>query len=235
MPLWCALAAGLLLGSGAAAEERRFELRIAGLPAARVALAAEEDSDRYAVAARMVATGLVRLFFPLDYEARAEGRRAEGGWQPRAYAVEVQRGSAGYRTEMVFERGTPQVTLQQPPRDWGPQALDPATQAGTVDPLTLIHAMLRDAEDAVALCRLDLAMFDSARRAHFSMQGPAAEGEEMVCRGQYRRVAGYSEEEIARRRAFDLTFHYRPAAGGRYLLHEVRARSMAGPARLIRQ
>ncbi len=235
MRLCLALAGVLTLAPAAVAAERHFELRIAGLPAARVTLAADETDGAYAVAARMVSTGFARLLFPLDYEARAEGRRADGGWQPRAYAVEVRRGGEAYRTEMVYERGTPQVTLQQPPRDWGPQALDPATQADAVDPLTLIHAMLRDVQDADALCRLDLAMFDSARRAHFSMQGPEAEGGEMVCHAQYRRVAGYSEADMARRQAFDLTFHYRPAADGGFRLAEVRARSLAGPARLIRR
>ena len=120
-------------------------------------------------------------------------------------------------------------------RDRGkrPYDVDPATQVGTVDPLTAMFATLRDVAPGRE-CGRSLKMFDGRRSSELRLGAPQTDGENVVCAGEYRRIGGFPPDDMAERTRFPFTLTYAPA-GDRMQVVEVAMDTLYGKARLVRR
>ena len=237
------LLAGLVLGVGLTlaepapalpAAELRFDVELRGLRAGVLTLRSERAGQSYAAAARLETTGVAALLRRLRFDAGVQGHVEGDRLVPRRYHEDVDTGRRESRTVMEYARGVPRVISAEPERTPEPWHLDPAGQGGTLDPLSVIASVLADVPPARA-CRLALDLFDGRRRGQVVLAPAGAEGERVVCAGEFRRVAGYSDEEMAEASAFPFRLTYAPGQNGALQVVEIEARSPQGRARLIRR
>jgi hypothetical protein len=239
-----ALVAGLAAGLGAdgtavplgaqtVADEARFTLEIKGISAGALSFSGRQDGRSYAVAGRLESTGLVALLRTFRYDAKARGSLARGRYVPARYSETADTGRRQSESVMEYRGGVPQVKVYNPPRPPVPTEVDPATQGGTVDPLTAAYALLRDAE-AGGECNRKLTLFDGKRRSEVSLGAPQARADGVVCSGEYRRLQGFTAKEMAEKVRFPFTLRYAPAEGGRMRVAEVTMDTLWGKARLVR-
>lgn len=221
-----ALAAGLQ-------QEVRFVVELRGLPAGVLRVRAARAGASYSGAARLETTGLARLVRRLRFDATVQGRLQGGRLQPLHYAEDVDTGRRESRTEMSWRGGVPEVLRSEPVRPERPWHLDPADQADALDPMSVLLLLLSDVPTE-RVCRLDVALFDGRRRGQVTLRPDGADADGPRCRGAFRRVAGYSEDELAEGAEFPFRLAYASAGNG--LLRPVRleAESPRGTARLRR-
>jgi hypothetical protein len=210
-----------------------FDLRLSGVRAGVVSFSAVEDGRQYSAAVRAQSSGLVSLVRNLGYDARATGRITPRGFVPTRYQESADTGERVSRAVMEYVSGVPQVKAYDPPQERRSRDVDPATQGGTLDPMTAIFALLRDVLRA-EVCTLDVPVFDGRRASRVSTRGPKQDGERIVCEGEYRRVAGFSGRQMREKTRFPFSITYAPA-GDRYRVERIAIDTLYGRATLDRR
>ncbi len=228
--------AGLLLALPAAAraDEAVFDFSVRGLRAGTLTFSGAAEGGSYAVTGRLESAGLVGLLRKVRYDGQVEGRVKGKRFTPARYVERADTGKRQSEAVMEYRGGVPQVKVYNPPRPPGDGGLDPARQAGTVDPLTAMFAALRDVP-AGQECNLALQLFDGKRRSQVSLGAPRPSGEGIACPGEYRRLAGFPAEDMAERARFPFSVFLVPQADGRMRVSEVTLESIYGNARLKRR
>lgn len=190
-----------------------FDVVLKGIRAGRLTLAGTVEGSNYRALGTVQSAGLVRLVRKVKYVAEATGTVKNGRYVPARYSEVADTGKRVSESVMEYRAGVPQVKVYNPPRE--PQQTDvkPETQGGTLDPLTALFATLRDVPAAEA-CTVEVQMFDGKRRSQISLTEPVAEGENVVCAGEYRRIAGFTEHEMADKVAFAFRLTYVPVGDG---------------------
>lgn len=233
-----ALFAALALPDASGATERReqatFDLELRGIRAGSISFSGASNAAAYSVATRLQSTGLVNLVRRLRYEGQVQGRIVDGRLQPTRYQENLDNGGRESATRLEFNGRTPVVAARTPPREPRPYDIEPGEQTGAVDILTAVFAVFRDTPRA-SLCNLDLAMYDGRRRTQIVVSAPTDAGNRVTCTGEYRRVAGFSPEDMAERTRYPFTLVYGPGPEGLMRLNEVQMESTQGRGRLIRR
>jgi hypothetical protein len=230
---------GFVAGSPAASEgkasdQATFDLVIKGITAGTLTFSGVQDGNGYAVSGKLQSSGLVGMIRKVRYDAKSRGSVSKGRYTPSSYSEVADTGKRKSESVMDYRKGVPQVKVYNPPRDPSPQDVDPATMAGTVDPLTALYATLRDV-DAGQECKTSVKMFDGRRSSQLSLGKPKAVGETVVCSGEYRRLKGFSDAEMAEKQRFPFTLTYAPAEGGKMRVVEVAMDSLYGKAKMTRR
>lgn len=228
------LAAVLATSSSHAEDPVVFDLSIRGIRAGTLSFTGQSAEGRYAVSGRLESAGLVGLVRQVRYDGQAEGSLQQGRFTPQRYSEQADTGRRQSESVMEYRRGVPQVKVYNPPRELGSDGLDPATQGGTVDPLTALFATLRDVAPGEE-CNRSLTMFDGKRRSQLVLGGPAAVEGGIACPGEYRRLAGFSADDMAEKTRFPFTLRLGPAPSGLMQVEEVTMESIYGNARLKRR
>lgn len=221
-------------GTGRADDQAIFDISIRGLRAGTLTIAGSENATSYAVSGRLASAGLVGMVRRVSYDASARGALKGGRFAPRSYSERADTGKRQSEAQMDFKRGVPQVKVQIPPIIPRPNDVDPASQGGSVDPLTALYATLRAVEKGEE-CKVSVKMFDGRRASSITLAAPETDGEAVICRGEYRRVAGFSEKEMAEKVRFPFTLVYLPREDGRMQVVEVTTDSLYGKARMVRR
>lgn len=215
-------------------DEARFDVVLRGLTAGQLVFRGEQSGNRYAVAGKVESTGLIGRLVRFSYDATSRGAVRNGRYTPSQYTEAADTGKRQSTSVMRYRSGVPQVQEITPPRDPAPYDLDPKTQGGTVDPLTTLYAILRDVTPDQA-CNTRVIMFDGRRRSQFTLNAPERQADGSVrCAGEYRRLAGFSPEDMAERSRFPLTMTLEPV-GGALRVMEVRTPTLYGDAVLRRR
>jgi hypothetical protein len=215
-------------------DRAEFSVEVRGITAGTLSFDATQTGARYKVSGTLASGGLAAFLRKVRYDARAEGRIRGGRYVPSSYVETADTGKRRSEATMGFAGGVPQVKVYKPAREPRPFDIDPATQGGSVDPLTAMYATLRDVA-ADQACKVDLKLFDGRRASRVTLSDPVAEGERIICRGEYRRVAGFSAEDMAEKTRFAFTVTFAPAAGDRLQATEVAMDTLFGRARMVRQ
>ncbi|MDT8856937.1 DUF3108 domain-containing protein [Paracoccaceae bacterium Fryx2] len=236
---------GLVLGLGlcvglapavamAQTDQAAFDLVIKGIRAGTLNFTGTQDGGRYSVAGKLQSGGLVAMLRKVRYDAKATGSVVRGRYVPASYTEIADTGKRRSEAVMAYRAGVPQVKTYNPPRDPRPGDVSPATQGGTVDPLTALYATLRDV-DAGQECKVDLQLFDGRRRTQVRLNSPQAQGEAVVCNGEYRRLQGFSAEDMAEKSRFAFRVTFQPLGNGRMRATEVAMDTLYGKASLKRR
>lgn len=232
--------AGMIASAPATAqtsETGNFDVLLGGVRAAVVSYAANTRGDQYAVTGKLATTGLLGAVVRASYEATARGRQTgPGQYRPSSFTEIRDSSREVSRAEMRFDSGRPSVKTYVPPRDADRHAVDPATQSGTVDPMTVIFATLRN-QPRERVCDLALQVFDGKRRSEVTLINPSAEtaAGEITCQGRYRRIAGWSPEKLAEKSRFGFEMTYDRQADGTYRVTRVTTDTTFGRAVLQRR
>ena len=229
-----AVALGVMATCPARAEQVTFDLVLMGLTAGQLTYDGSVTGGDYAVSGRLKTTGLAALLKQVRYDATARGRLSGGTFTPSAYTEDANTGKRQSRSVMKYRRGVPQVTEYQPARKPRSYDVDPATQGGTVDPLTALFATLADVAPGKE-CQVRLRLFDGRRASQLTTGGRKQAGGKVTCTGEYRRVAGFSPDEMAERVSFPFTLTYAPQANGTMRVTEVAMQTIYGRGRLVRR
>lgn len=232
------IAAAFAAVAGAASAQTThtatFDVSLGGFRAGILAISGVETATQYSAAGKLQSSGLLRVIREISYDARSTGRITPGGFVPTRYQETANTGERVSRAVMDYVNGVPQVKSYDPPQERSARDVDPATQGGTLDPMTTIYAVLRDAprED---VCTLDVFMFDGRRRSQVTTAAPVADGDKIDCEGQYRRVAGFRESQMADRTVFPFRLTYSPNGDGTYHVTRVVFETLYGKAVLNRR
>ena len=193
-------------------DEGRFDVILRGIPAGQLVFKAEQAGGRYAVAGKVQSTGIVAALLTFRYDATARGTVTPDGFRPSFYSQDTDRRGRKAQSKMAYSAGVPQPPQITPPRGPATYDLDPATQGGTVDPLTAIFAVLRD-HPRDSACNISLTLFDGRRRTQLTLGAPTLQTDgTATCSGDYKRLGGFSPEDFAERSVFPMTLKLRPNA-----------------------
>ncbi|WP_240722843.1 DUF3108 domain-containing protein [Poseidonocella sp. HB161398] len=230
-----ALAALALVAPGVqAAETGTFDLRLGPIRAGTLSYALEERGGRYAASGAMRSGGLAGLFLDTSVDAHARGRAEGNRYRPESFSSSTTEDGGTEELAFAYSGGTPKVT-RTPERTKTPKHAAPASeQAGTVDPMTAAFAILRDRPADLA-CDLAIDLYDGRRRADIRLVGgqPTGDGG-LECRGEYRRVAGFSPKELAEKPVWPFTVIYAPE-DGTLRVTELRVPTTFGNFRMVRR
>lgn len=213
---------------GAAAQDATFDVTLAGVRVAEMTVAGQETAGRYGVAVTIRSDGLAGVVKRIRFESRSEGRVARTGLVPEGYREKADTGRRQSQVDIVYDAGVPEVVTYTSPRPEDAERVDPATQGGALDPATALFAGLRDLPAGQG-CAVAFRVFDGRRSAAY-----AASGTGPVCTATYRRVAGYSPEEMAERQIFPLELVYE-AQGDVMRVVEASVQTIYGKVRLKRR
>lgn len=216
------------------ADQATFDVSVRGITAGTLSFAGIQDGAGYAVQGKLASSGFAAFLKQVRYEGSARGQVRDGGYVPSSYTEKADTGRRQSESVMAYVGGVPQVKQYKPARKPRKSDLDPATQAGSVDPLTAMYATLRDVEAGME-CALSLNLFDGRRASAVTLSDRRTEGDRVLCTGEYRRVAGFSDEDMAEKTRFPFTLAYEPADNGRMRVVEITADTLFGPARMIRR
>lgn len=232
------LAGGVMLALTGAlrAEEATFGLVLRGITAGSLSWSGSGDpGGDYTVRGVLKTSGFAALLKKVRYDAIAKGRIAgDGTYAVARYAEDADTGKRQSQSVMVWENGVPRIESYKPVRKARPWDIDPAAQKGAVDPLTAMFAVLRDVPRGKE-CNIMLNMFDGRRASTLQLGAPEAKGTQVTCGGEYRRVAGFSPEDMAEKTRFPFTLTYAPTTDGKMRVVEVAMDTLYGKARLVRE
>lgn len=215
-------------------QEAQFDLVMLGLTAGSLQFSGVEEGGRYAVRGVLASGGILAFLRKVSYDARAHGLIKDGRYRPAEYSERADTGKRVSEAVMDYPRGVPRVVSYNPPREPQKNDVDPATQSGTVDPLTALYATLQDVVPGKE-CQVTVPMFDGRRSSQLSITAPVVEGDQVTCQGEYRRIAGFSDKDMAEKTRFPFTLTYAPAPDGRMRVMLVEMDTLYGKARLVRR
>ncbi|MEM6594115.1 MAG: DUF3108 domain-containing protein [Pseudomonadota bacterium] len=221
----------LVFAGPALAEGRTdavFNVSIRGLSAGMLSVRGVEQAGRYETTGVLQSGGLLGLVASLKYSAKASGAVRGARFSPARYDEDADTGKRKSRTTMTYAGGVPKVVAGTT------GTLSPASQKGTVDPQTAIYAAFRDV-DADQVCKLDVQMFDGKRRSQVRLRSPRPDGNLILCNGEYRRLAGFSDADMAEKTRFPFNLYYAKTAEGRYRVERVVTETLYGTAVMTRR
>jgi hypothetical protein len=235
-----AFALCLGLAGPAAAQSTRlddqgiFDISLRGLTAATLVFSGVEQNGRYAVNGELKSAGLVSWVRKVSYVAKSRGLVSGQSYTPTSYTENADTGKRQSQSEITYSRGVPSEIRYEPARDPRPDSVDPATMGGTVDPLTALYATLRDVAPGDE-CKTNVKMFDGRRASQLKLSKPVRNGKTVVCTGEYRRLKGFSEKDMAEKSRFAFTLTYSPTKTGRMQVTEVALDTLYGKATMKRR
>ena len=215
-------------------QEAQFDLVMLGFTAGSLQFSGVEEGGRYVVRGVLASGGILAFLRKVSYDARAHGLISDGRYRPAEYSERADTGKRVSEAVMDYPHGVPRVVSYNPPRAPQKNDVDPATQGGTVDPLTALYATLQDVAPGKE-CQVTVPMFDGRRSSQLSITAPVVEGDEVTCQGEYRRIAGFSDKDMAEKTRFPFTLTYAPAPDGRMRVMLVEMDTLYGKARLVRR
>ena len=238
------IAAAITLGVGIAiggvlpamadqSDKASFGLSLRGISAGNLTVNGSISGRRYTAEGVFQSAGIVGALRKIRYDARAQGRYASGKFVPAAYWEKADTPKRKSEVTMGYSGGVPQGISYDPPRE-ATAGLKLSEQRGTYDPLTALYAVLRDvpAEEA---CKTTFSTFDGKRTAKVTLSNRQGAGDVITCAGEYRRVAGFSESDMAEKTRFPFTLIYQKAANGMMRVEEISLDTLYGKGVLKRR
>jgi len=236
--LFAALAASFLAvpvaGFAETAHKGAFDVYVRGIKAGKLAFSGVENGKAYSAVGHVESTGLLAAVVKVRYDARSKGRINGTGFIPASYFEKTTGSRRNNESVMEYKAGVPQVKKYTPPRDPKPWDVPPATQAATLDPMTVLYTALRDVPLA-QVCKVDVRMYDGKRASTVKLGGKEPNGEGFSCNGEYRRIQGWHPEELKKKSRFPFRLTYAKVGDDLYRVTHVSVDTIAGRATLKRR
>jgi hypothetical protein len=231
-PKLAAAAIGLALAATlpAAAEQATFDFSVAGIRVGSLTMESDQSGDRYTAMSRIDTAGIAGLidFF---YDGTASGTVSDAGnVVPSRFRATSKSPRALRETAIDWQGGTPVTVSVEPPRSSAP---DPATQGGTLDPVSAGFRLLR-AMPAAEICSTTIDVFDGSRRSRLKLASPTENADGIVCQGTFARIEGEAHNMI-RGNEFPFRLVFAKAGSGLATLERIEAPTSFGQAVISRR
>ena len=224
----------MVMATPLAAKDAVFVMSIRGIEAATLTTSADINGAGYRVKANVANSGMLGALRRVDYQGFATGQIRNGRFMPKEYRETFNSGRRQSETHIAYRGGVPEVLRYTSTREAGPDAPDPATQSGALDPLTTMLAVLRDVRPEEA-CKERLNMFDGKRTGRVTLRLAGMKDGLPVCKGKYQRLLGFTPKEVSRHKEFDFTMTYRAGRDGLIEVQRIAFNSVYGVAALDRR
>lgn len=188
LPLLAAAFLALAAPLRAQSYDVTFDFFLSGIRAGELEFTGQNSGGRYTASSTIRSAGLIGAFADFFFDGTATGSVTRSGKVvPERFVARSKSPRAERDTRIDWQGGTPVSVSVEPPRDSAP---DPATQAGTLDPVSAGFALFRDSP-AGEICNTRVDVFDGSRRSRLELGAPqpGADGE-ISCAGRYARVEG---------------------------------------------
>ncbi|MFQ5622838.1 MAG: hypothetical protein ACE5FS_05510 [Paracoccaceae bacterium] len=201
---------------GAEQISQTYDVYIGGLRVGEMTLSADVGNGRYAARGSVSDGGMTSLFFDYRYVGHVDGfADGDDRLRPLSYrSREVEDSETTKKVRIGFAADAPDTVLLDPapkPRRFD---IDPRAQTGAVDPLTSFVLLLRDRSAGSAPCGGVIDLFDGRRLSRISLVPAGRDAGRIVCKGDFRRVAGFSRKKLRKRRRFPIALFLRPKPDG---------------------
>ncbi|WP_376874866.1 DUF3108 domain-containing protein [Albirhodobacter sp. R86504] len=236
-------AAGLTLGLGLAVasapaladqtDRATFGLSLRGISAGTLTVNGSITGGKYQAEGVFQSAGIVGALRKIRYDARSNGTYRNGKFVPAVYWEKADTPKRQSEVTMGYRGGVPQGLTFDPPKE-ADGKIKLSSQGGTYDPLTALYAVLRDVP-AEAACKTAFNTFDGKRAARVTLTNPTAAGDTVTCNGEYRRVAGFSANDMAEKTSFPFALSYKKAANGMMRVEEISLDTVYGKGALKRR
>ncbi|MFY9211551.1 MAG: DUF3108 domain-containing protein [Aestuariivita sp.] len=190
----------------------QFDVALGGVKIGVFWMDGSVNPRAYTASAGFESTGLIGQIATVKFQMLARGRLRDGRFAPDRYSEDAVVGRRSSSAVLTYENGVPSLEGGK----LGMEEADPAVaaqQQGTLDPLTALFVMMRD-QPAEGICQIDQFVFDGARRTRTVMNDLSRDGADILCRGQFHRLEGYSQKDLQRGRVVDLVLRYLPQGDG---------------------
>lgn len=231
------LLAGLLAGGPAMADQTdkaSFSLSLRGITAGALTVNGSISGGRYTAEGVFQSAGIVGAVKKIRYDARSKGTFRASKFTPATYWEKADTPGRKSEVTMGYSGGVPQGMTYNPPKEAAVQKVKLSSQGGSYDPLTALYAVLRDVPAAEA-CKAAFNTFDGKRAAKVTLSKPKTSGDTITCAGEYRRVAGFSDKDMAEKTRFPFTLVYQKAANGMMRVDEISLDTLYGKGLLKRR
>ena len=224
-----------LLSTPALAEKASYNVSFAGVRAGILAFDASEQGGRYAVNGAVRPSGPLGVMLDGRIDSSASGRVSGNGYRPaKVREITTEPEKTTTRTIAYSAGGVPKFTRTPPRKKPQKHAAPASRQAGTVDTTTAAYAILRD-RAADEACKLDLSIFDGAKRHRIQLNKPKQTRTGLRCDGTYSRVAGFSPKEMSERVNWPLSMDYTRLEDGTMRVTGITFPTSFGKARIRRR
>jgi len=221
-------------GFAETAHKGAFDVYVRGIKAGRLAFSGVESAKNYSAVGHVESTGLLAAVVKVRYDARSKGRISKARFTPSSYFEKTTGSNRNNESIMEYKAGVPQVKKYTPPRDPKPWDVAPTSQAGTLDPMTVLYTALRDVPlDQV--CNTNIKMYDGKRASTVKLGSKEANGEGFSCNGEYRRIQGWHPKELEKKSRFPFRLTYAKVGDDLYRVTHVSVDTVAGRATLKRR
>lgn len=174
-----------------------FKLSIGGVKAGEVRIDGTTREGRYRIAASIGTAGVVRTFYKAGIDAEVEGAADEAGLAPQRFQSRSFDPDKTRNVEMRYADGAPAVAAE-PAYDPKPWELDPATQTGTLDPLSAALTAFAP-RPAGELCDRTVRIFDARRLFAVSLEAESRPQRGVItCEAAYVRLGGFKPKMLAK-------------------------------------
>lgn len=204
------LGLSILAGAGAAQESvGRYSAHALGVKVGDMTLSGKVTDSQYGVSGKFVTSGLAAAVAGVRFDMTSSGSRKGGRFIPKSYSEDVNTGKRESRVKLRWSGGVAKASGSAI-GDRGPYAVTASQQKGAVDPLTAMFMVLRD-QPAEGVCNIRQKIYDGERLTEVVLNKKSGSGDKITCKGVFRRVAGYSPEDLSERSSFPLTVNYEKA------------------------
>jgi hypothetical protein len=231
----------MLIAQVASAQQTNYAVRILGFKVGSMHLATSQTATTYGAAAKFKTTGLAGAISTVYFDVTATGRQVNGRLRPTRYTERMDTGEKLSDGAMSWHNGLPQMEGARFARDVRVSNSDLRT---SVDPMTVLYMVFRDMA-ASDLCTIDQPVFDGERLARVTLTQRSQTNRNITCSGQFRRIAGYSDDDLKNHAIFPIHITYAPADQGadkrakiaadtEMRLHQMKVKTIYGNATVTR-
>ena len=204
-----------------------YDVFLGSVPVGVFAYSGVEARGRYSLAGQLRTTGLIGAVTNVRYDAKTVGRISGGNFVPSVYEEQATIGNRKTDLKITYRNGVPSPPVFSPPRDDDRPSVNPAEQGDALDLLTALYILFRETP-LTELCSFRTFIFDGVRRTSLSLRTIRRSPTEVVCRAEYRRIAGFSVAELRRRETFDFQLIYTPVGNGFWQVERADLESVYG-------
>lgn len=172
----------------------KYELSMRGIQLGTLSFEHKLEETQYDLNLHFETTGLAGALFNTTINAKTTGDGiVDGVYEPKFASYEISQDDMDISREMSFEDGVLTNYTSSPRLR---STLDPAKQAGAVDPLTALGYVLRPVA-LENLCKLNIRIFDGITATRITLSQPSKRPDgRMQCQGGYTREHGFSAEQL---------------------------------------
>lgn len=227
------LSIGLAGTSSAQSESKSYRVTIAGFPVGTAQYDAKFNGSRYEIEGFMGSTGFFGAFLASRYSGAVIGSRNGSSLAPKRFRGRFEQSRKFAEVDVVYSGGRPTEVTRRPNRPRLPHEVNPAKVGAALDPISALYYLLRDVPKST-VCSQDFRVFEGARTSRLRLQLAESNEATIVCNGEYRRLKGFTKDQMSDRVTFPFQLTYVQTESGAYEVQEFLATTFWGVAKAVK-